>query len=169
MIHLVENPNKIVFFNYAPARSASPPHLAEWKRYRAPSGMMFELLGIQLSSQAELNKSKYILQMYQGHKPASQYGLCPYIEDQDVIMRHESTANGATAVNSTAYYPLHKFKVKQFTYAFRSTSESSTARCCIILFFNLIPMTKTQKLEYALKWPRLKRSKGMVTKDYVEE
>ncbi|GAI97432.1 unnamed protein product, partial [marine sediment metagenome] len=133
------------------------------------SGKIYELLGIQLSSQAELTKSKWILQMYQGHKPASQYGLCPYIEDQDVIMRHESTANGSTAYNSTVWYPLHNFKVKQFTYAFRSTSESSEARCCIILFFNLVSMSMWQKLEYALKWPRLQRSKGSITKDVIEE
>lgn len=160
-----KSPNKITFFNYSPAREANPPFEARWKRYRAPAGFVMELLGIQLSSQAELNKSKYVLQLYQGYKPASQFGLCPYIEDQDVIMRHESTANGSSAVNSTVHYPLYGYRVKELTFAFRSTSDTNEARCAIILFFNYRRMTVHDMLEYALKFPRLKRSKGGITKD----
>lgn len=157
---------KWTHFGYAPPESEEPPHLAKAKYFRAPEGLKIELLGINISAQVADTKNYGIIQLYLGHKPLSQYGLYPHIEDQDVIFRFDSsvTANLAT----TMTFDLFKYEVKQFTVMYRSSSVTYEYRPCIIIYYRLMKFIDTQdKLEYAVKQPKLKKSKGLGQLDMV--
>lgn len=159
MPNYIGRTEKWTWFGYAPAREATPPYLARWKYFRAPEGMVIELLGISISGQISGTKDDGIIQLYLGHKRPSIYGMYPHIEDQDVLFRAEVTGS-ASAFNRT--HDLFGYDVKQFTVAVRSTTESYEFRPCIIIFFRYRKfIDEREKLEYAVKQPKLKKSKGL--------
>lgn len=160
MPNYIGRTEKWTWFGYAPVREQSAPYLAKWKYFRAPEGMVMELLGIQISVQDRQEKCYGIVQLYVGHKPESKYGLYPHIEDQDVLFRMEESLTINTFKNISS--PLYNFELKQFTIATRSTSTEKEFRPCIIIFYRLKKFIDTHdKLEYAVKQPKLKRSKAL--------
>ncbi len=164
MTNYLGRTEKWIHFGYAPKQEEAPPYLAKWRYFRAPEGLLMELLGIQISSQINQDKSYGIIQLYLGHKRPSKYGLYPHIEDQDVLFRHES----GRALNHkyTLESNLHNYELKQFTIAYRSTAVTLEYRPCIIIFYRLKKFQDTHdKLEYAVKQPKLKKSKALGQKE----
>ncbi len=165
MTNYVGRTEKWIWFGYAPAREDNPPYSAKWKYFRAPEGLIMELRGINISAQLGQNKSAGIVQLYLGHKRPSKYGVYPHIEDQDVLFRHEAHHQyKETAISKT--WDLYDYEVKQFTIAIRSTQFDSEYRSCIIIFYRLKKFQDTHdKLEYAVKQPKLKKSKALGQKE----
>jgi hypothetical protein len=151
---------KWTHFGYAPAREAVVPFLAQWRYYRAPAGYVMELLGINISTQLEQNKLQGIIQIHQAHKLPSMWGIYPTIEDQDVLFRHESYSDKSTAKTDT--YNLYNYELKEFTVTYRSTATDREFRPAIIIYYRYKKfLDNHDKLEYAVKQPRLARSKGL--------
>lgn len=172
MTNFIGRTEKWTWFGYAPKREESPPHLAKWKYFRAPEGMVMQLKGIHLSSQIEQIKGQGIIQLYLGHKPPSIYGLYPYIEDQDVLFRHESYetygSSQSRVITSGKTFDLYDYELKQFTIAIRSTHTENEFRPCIIIYYCLKKFQDTHDmLEYAVKQPKLQLSKGLGQLDRV--
>ena len=163
MTNYIGRTEKWTWFGYAPKRSDYPPYLAKWKYFRAPAGLIMELRGIHISTQLRERKFAGIVQLYLGHKRPSKYGLYPHIEDQDVLFRHEAYEILDTA---TGTWNLYDYELKQFTIAIRSNDVTEEFRPCIIIFYRLKKFQDTHdKLEYAVKQPKLKKSKALGQKE----
>lgn len=150
---------KWTHFGYAPKEEAAPPYLAKARYFRAPAGLLMELLGVNVSTQIAEQKCYGIIQIHQAHKPLSKWGIYPHIEDQDVLFRHEDTAVTETAPQT---YDLYNYELKEFTVMYRSTSKNEEYRPCIVIYYRYVKFIDTlDKLEYAVKQPRIKKSKGL--------
>ncbi|GAH61121.1 unnamed protein product [marine sediment metagenome] len=152
---------KWTHFGYAPKQEESPPYLAKVRYFRAPAGLIMELEGINISAQVREVKFAGIIQIHQAHKPASKWGIYPHIEDQDVIFRYEaSTSDKSVSTNQT--FDLFNYELKEFTVMYRSTDSTMEYRPAIIIYYRYIKFIDTlDKLEYAVKQPRIKKSKGL--------
>ncbi|GAI60313.1 unnamed protein product [marine sediment metagenome] len=163
MTNYIGRTEKWTHFGYAPKQEAAPPYLAKARHFRAPAGLVMELSGVNISAQVKEDKCHGIIQIYQGHKPLSKWGLYPHIEDQDVIFRHEDTQAIETAPQT---YDLYKYELKQFTVMYRSTDTVDEYRPCIIIYYRLKKFQDTHDmLEYAVKQPKLKKSKALGQKE----
>ncbi|MBA7546543.1 hypothetical protein ES705_38935 [subsurface metagenome] len=164
MTNFIGRIEKWTWFGYAPAREEESPYIAKWKYFRAPEGLVMELISINSSFQIEQGECHGIIQLYLGHKRPSKYGLYPHIEDQDVLYRGETSQAYNNVCNESS--ELHNYEVKQFTIAIRSTTELQEFRPCIIIFYRLKKFQDTHdKLEYAVKQPKLKKSKALGQKE----
>lgn len=169
MTNFIGRTEKWTWFGYAPKREVVTPYLAKWKYFRAPEGLVMELRGINISAQLGQDKFSGIVQLYLGHKRPSKYGLYPHIEDQDVLFRHEAYQERGTGDKDTGItrtWDLYDYEVKQFTIAVRSNRTDTEYRPCIIIFYRLKKFQDTHdKLEYAVKQPKLKKSKALGQKE----
>jgi len=126
-----------------------------WKRYRAPEGLKFNLVAVDVTTGASGNdSSNFRFQIYDG-RTYSVWGMFPNIFDQSTLAH----ALFNTYINNVEKN-LHNHECKEFTMSVQGQDTEKSVRFSAIVWYYLTPMSKLETLEYAVKQPRYKYRHG---------
>lgn len=130
-----------------------PKNTTIWKYKRAINGHKLILIAVNIISEGLANFD-VVYQVMDGHA-YSHWGNFPNIFDQSTL-----AITNLTTQQRAEYIPLNNWECKEVTLSASEYSNITSGRFAMILWFYEVPMSKTEKLEYAVKQPRYKYRHG---------
>lgn len=149
---------------YDPEKSATGQNNI-WKYNRAPDGMKFCLMEARVTNAYVGNSGDGCVAIFDGHVYNTRWDIFPGVEDYELIGRclMEDIYKIDEVIN------LHGWECKEYTIASRSLNQSYGYKANIIVWYYLIPMSRLEKVMYAVIHPKRKSRKGGPTTIDAEE
>lgn len=151
------------WFDTIPIHSAQTRYGTLFKHMRARKGHKFLLKDWNIISHLPTSGNTVAFQVYDGYVQ-SMWGAFPNIYDQSMI-----GAYIVTAYEHNAQIDLGLWECKEFTLSVMSDDTDDAVQFGSIIRYYLVPMSKLETLEYAVKQPRYKYRKGFARTADVEE
>jgi hypothetical protein len=127
-----------------------------WHYDRAPDGFKFELVSARITCGTSATVNSYgVIALFDGKVYNTRWDIFPGVEDFQLLGRAVTNVYQTNDV-----IDLFGWECKEYTVATRSTSTENSYIANIIIWYFLKPMSKLEKLMYAVLHPKRKYRKG---------